>query len=449
MKSHIRDKKHYAEEQWADKHGFAYDETTNSFHQVIKHRRNGGCVPSLDDVKGDVKVEYFPANELLTVSAVQSRWKNKYGAETPKCKTAEKLCNVLISADEKKSVKSRKTSVELKEYSIVPDEEETTRSVEYPPLLESVCTEKRILKKDDNGKRISVSVETEEENTCKDYKSARENHRHQKKQFLATCNYKNVLFMTLTAPNNTFSDKIIKKYVSDLLKTLKNKKYKDVMTYCLAAIEPSEENGWHAHIMPYFPNGIPDDFVKAVEKLWVKKFKDIEIKTTKYMVRFHTVQSVEHLVELLDYLNPTSNKKVHRLCYYPVRSRTMWSVGEPAEIQKAITSPTEAKKITQSEFDTLRNSYKRLVADETTFGEEEVIEYSILEYYFSINWNAIQCYLLKSQESEAEEIITLTAEEFAEEEAEQLAFEGVILKKEKEPWREINYDCYAYKPWKY
>lgn len=138
-------------------------------------------------------------------------------------------------------------------------------------------------------------------------------------------------------------------------------------------LEPCEDGSWHAHLIVCFTHNIPADFEKECKKWWVKRNR----KPCNEQVDIQNIPTFDDLERILDYLDPTSDKKdstkekttkCERIRFYPLSSQPMRSFGNVVDSIKVLVPKKVADEIVKEEYDN-GHRRKRTEIIETNTGE--------------------------------------------------------------------------------
>lgn len=142
--------------------------------------------------------------------------------------------------------------------------------------------------------------------------------------------------------------------------------------------EPRSDGSWHSHIIPCFPNGVPDDFEDET-KAWWAQYNNKECDEQVLIVRF---ENEEHFHNTINYLKPTRTaKKRKNVKYYRVGSQPIRSFGKVTKPTKVLTTFAVVQEVTGDEKKRWRKQVK--VFDVLT----ETLLYSAADYYFNVKPN--------------------------------------------------------------
>lgn len=144
-------------------------------------------------------------------------------------------------------------------------------------------------------------------------------------------------------------------------------------------LEPREDGSWHSHFIPYFPNGVPDDF-ESKTKAWWGQFNT---KDCDNQVEVKLFDDEEHLKNTVDYLKPTAKERKRKnVKYYPLGSQPIRCFGRKlVEPKKALTTFAVAKEITTAEKVQWRKQVK--VFNTLT----DTLLYDVSDYWFDAKLN--------------------------------------------------------------
>lgn len=158
--------------------------------------------------------------------------------------------------------------------------------------------------------------------------------------------------------------------------------YTDLLDNCFIFLEPCDDGSWHVHfLIAMIDKPLTFDDEVKIKEWWARK----NTKPCDDQVQFaEPFESVDDLLRVLDYLNPTSKKKRHRIKNYPQSCQPMRHIGNVVEPNKALTKFEIAKTILREEKTERRNAIE---IEQTNTG---VLLYSCKEYLFVAAQNLLK-----------------------------------------------------------
>ncbi len=186
---------------------------------------------------------------------------------------------------------------------------------------------------------------------------------------------------------------------------LLQRKYKTTFKAGFIFLEPCEDGSWHAHLLLCFEKYVPETFPKDCKKWWVKR----NSKACDEQVDIQNIPTFDDLERVLDYLDPTSDKKDNadekttkreRIRYYPLFSQPMRSFGNVTESVKVIAPKKVVDEIIKEEYDNgKRRRRTEIIATDDTgeilwWGEEFVFlcKFPKQNYFTCKNGDCSTCY---------------------------------------------------------
>lgn len=340
-----------------------YNADTNCFSDV----RLGNEV-TLPDNADNVEITHYAKNELLCIKR-----KSHYSEKIKVCCDTDTLINELTKTSSKKFCNNSDNHKKCCDNSADTStkkvrEKGNKKSCNNSPELEN-CIEK-------NG--AIIDVETGEIiERCRPQDSMRKSWYRAKEHILNSVDWCTALFITIaldTKPNYDEMSNLASGYTT-YIKT----PFKGHFEYGVTFLEPCEDGSWHVHLIIGFKDFIPDIFEEKTKKWWAKRNKNKSATALEFQTKFQLFDSLDDMIKVINYLNPTSKKKKDRMKYYPLSSQPIRSFGKTSEPKKAITTYETAKKITGSEKPAMRK--KVTVID----AEIKAVLFEVSEYYFDCN----------------------------------------------------------------
>lgn len=206
-----------------------------------------------------------------------------------------------------------------------------------------------------NGNNSADNIDNKDIITCDGYKfdsktgevikkirpleSLRRSWFRQKDYIYNNASYDKSLFVTATLDTKPTYDEL-NKIVTKYIRRLKYK-YADKLNCGFIFLEPCGDGSWHVHFILTFEKIIPIDFEEITEKWWSK----YNIKQSDEQVEIQDITTVDDLIRIVNYLNPTSEKKRVRAKYYPVSGQPIRRFGTVEAPNKALMNFETAKKL--------------------------------------------------------------------------------------------------------
>lgn len=126
------------------------------------------------------------------------------------------------------------------------------------------------------------------------------------------------IFGTFSSDRKYSADQIKKIGSSAFQKWLK-RKYRNTdrkdLVYWVIVFEPCNDGSWHFHFILSFKNEVPADFSKEFAE-WAQKYND---KPCAEQTKVEELPTKYDVIRVINYLDPTSEKKKARAIFYPAR----------------------------------------------------------------------------------------------------------------------------------
>ena len=327
----------------------------------------------LPDLGDDVEVTYLAANDLIEI-----RCPSTPSTKLIPCADKDALIKALTAVAQTKPQTKAKTKTNSKKQT---EDEPCDNSGILPVAateksepcdnsgFSSVATNEKA--DNDSSKaadfedigKFTVDLETGEViELSRDYDGLRRSYNRQKRQVLNCAPYQTTRWSICTTDTKPTYDQM-NKLATAFTECLKDHYGKDnVMNFKF--LEPCEDGSWHSNFLTNFINGVPSDFEDFTKKWWRRKnTKDCD----EQVVVKDAFESVDDLLRVLDYLNPTSKKKRHLIKYYPKGCQPMrHSGGNVTEPNKATITFEVAKTILGKEKPE-RRTYVEVEQTDTKF----------------------------------------------------------------------------------
>ncbi len=360
-----------------------------------------------------VEIEYCPTNDFAYI-----RRKSYYG-KVKRCESVDALIKHLTLPQNVKMPKRSHGSDNSKKHStpnvcaadIDAPHTATTHSGNEdntPPQTPSAFFI------DNTGKVIEFDQETGEvldldfgdgdnsEERSRSIAGLRRTYREIRRKVESTATPSLSLFVTVTL--DSYPDyKIMSKVVADYALQLQ-RKYDNTFRAGFIFLEPCEDGSWHAHLIVCFTRNIPADFNNECKKWWGKR----NCKLCDEQVDIQIIPTFDDLERVLDYLDPTSDKKDNteekttkreRIRYYPLFSQPMRSFGNVTESVKVLVPKKVVDEIIKEEYDGIKRRRRtEIIAADTGeilwWGEEFVClcKFPKQNYFTCKNGDCSTCY---------------------------------------------------------
>ncbi len=342
-----------------------------------------------------VEIEYCLANDFIYM-----RSKSYYG-KIEHCNNVDALVKRLTLPP---MVKMAKRSRDGKEHNTSENISEN-RSTQHTTAIHNSDDEKMpcaLYVDADTGEVIDLD-EVLDLTRSRSIAGIRRTYRAIRKRVESTATPSLSLFVTVTLdsyPSYDEMSNIVAKYA-----LLLQRKYDTSFKAGFIFLEPCEDGSWHAHLILCFTQNIPADFEKDCKKWWAKR----NSKPCDEQVDIQIIPTFDDLERVLDYLDPTSDKKDNtteekttkreRIHYYPLCSQPMRSFGNVTESVKVLVPKKVADEIITEEYDNSKRR-RRTEIIETNTGEmlwwsEEFVFLCHLpkqNYFICEDGNCATCY---------------------------------------------------------
>lgn len=210
---------------------------------------------------------------------------------------------------------------------------------------------------------------------CRTNDSLRRSHNRQSDLIYNNCRYDKSIFGTFTIDSKPTYD-ALNKITAAFCKWLR-RKFGSSLKCGFIFLEPCEDGSWHLHMIITFFDEISEDDDAQIIKWWRKKNK----KYCDEQIEIEHIETFERLKKIVEYLNPNSKQKRHRVKYYPVSSQPIRHFGNVEPPNKVLTEQKIAKEIAGNELPAMR---KKVEID-----LENITLFSKSEYFFKVSNNVL------------------------------------------------------------
>lgn len=315
-------------------------------------------VLSLPTLNEDVEVNYYPANDLICI-----RLKNKssYSEKLIPCNDTDTLIKELRKLAPKKTKANSKNTKAKNENTNAQsgnDDKGENKTCDYSDTpsksaLEAVENNNSETLEATNVGTFTIDPETGEVlELSRDYDGLRRSWKLQCEYAKSSACWRLTRFCTCTVDTKpTYSE--LNTIVAAFCKWL-TRNYTDLLDNCFIFLEPCDDGSWHVHfLIAMIDKPLTFDDEVKIKEWWARK----NTKPCDDQVQFaEPFESVDDLLRVLDYLNPTSKKKRHRIKNYPQSCQPMRHIGNVIEPNKALTKFEIAKTILREEKTERRNA---------------------------------------------------------------------------------------------
>lgn len=307
-----------------------YDQVNNVYKTVRFHKDVG--LPNNKDI---VEVIAYKANNFVCINK-----KTTYSNKLKQCSNVDAFIKQLFASKPKQSAKDKTNKKNGN------NSKKNTASQKNGMLKRNGINSK----KDCNNS--ADNIDNKDIITCDGYKfdsktgevikkirsleSLRRSWYCQKDFVYNNASYDKSLFITATLDSKPSYDKL-NKIVANYIRFVKLK-YKIKCGFIF--LEPCEDGSWYVHFILAFEKVKPIEFEEGTKKWWSK----YNIKQSDEQVKIQDIPTVDDLIKIVNYLNPTSEKKRGRAKYYPVSGQPIRRFGTVEAPNKALTNFEIAKK---------------------------------------------------------------------------------------------------------
>lgn len=303
---------------------------------------NDAVLPSDED---EAEITYYAANELVKVST-----KTRYSGKLKLCENADELVDELTKSPTNPPKENPDNSYPT---------ERTKRGIK--PTV-STCEA-------ENGDYITDLETGETVRNSRTAESLRQSWAAQRELIYNCVAWQLGIFMSVTLnwkPSFGEMSALAAKFGVRL-----KRRYAGIAGFIF--LEPCKDGkSWHVHFILGFVEKIPNDFGEWA-KGWWSNFNTVK---STHQVHIRRFKSFEDLKETVDYLNPTSFKKIALIDKYPANCQSMRHFGDVKKPNKALCSVSAVKKISGREKPAMRKTTT------VTDAETNVVIYAKSECFF-------------------------------------------------------------------
>lgn len=324
-----------------------------------------------------VEVEYCPANDFAYI-----RHKSYYG-KMKHCNSTDALIKHLTLPSTVKTKRSSSSNDHSTSDVCGEDIDAPHTATTHSGNEDNTPQTSSAFYFDNTGKVIEFDLETGEvlslegfegdngEERSRSIAGLRRTYHAIRKKVESTATPSLSLFVTVTLdckPTYEEMSKVVADYALQL-----QRKYKTTFKAGFIFLEPCEDGSWHAHLILCFKRSVPETFKVDCKKWWAKR----NSKPCDEQVDIQNIPTFADLERVLDYLDPTSDKKDNsqekttkreRIQYYPLFSQPMRSFGNVTKSVKVIAPKKVVDEIIKKEYDSGKHR-KRTEIIESNTGE--------------------------------------------------------------------------------